>query len=74
MPDTTRTQSHRFQAGDLVMLLDNDPTQGAQPGIYRIVRPLPVTDRGLQYRARRDGDDFDVVLNEAPLTLKSAAD
>lgn len=72
MPDT-RITPHRFKEGDLVLLADNDPTQGARPGIYRIVRALPVTDRGLQYRAKREGDDFDVVVNEAPLTLKAAA-
>lgn len=71
MPNTSRITPHRFALGDLVALVEHDPTQGAQPGVYQIVRPLPVTDRGLQYRARRQGDDFDVVLNESTLTLKT---
>ena len=65
--------AHRFKEGDQVLLVDADPTQGARSGLYRIIRPLPIADRGLQYRARREEDEFDVVLNDAPLTLKAAA-
>ena len=58
---------HRFRVGDRVELLPNRLNNNVRPGIYTIVKALPVTNQGCQYRAKNAMDSHERVLDEAQL-------
>ncbi len=57
---------HKFVAGDRVKLLPAGPSN-VRPGIYTIVRVMPTTNRGYQYRVKNALDNHERVLDEAEL-------
>ncbi len=58
---------HKFHAGDRVALLPDRLNGNVRPGIYMIVRTLPVTSQGCQYRAKNELDKHERVLDEAQI-------
>ena len=58
---------HKFAVGDRVKLLSDKNNMHVSPGIYTIVRVMPVTNQGLQYRAKNMADDHERVLDENEL-------
>lgn len=55
---------HKFAAGDHVVVAANRVNENIRPGLYRIVKTLPVSDNGCQYRAKNAIDTHDRVLHE----------
>jgi hypothetical protein len=58
---------HKFAAGDRVSFMPTKLDTNVRPGIYTIVRTLPVTTEGCQYRVKNSQDSHERVLNEAQL-------
>ncbi len=58
---------HKFAAGDRVSFIPNKLDSNIRPGVYTIVRRLPVTNEGCQYRVKNSQDSHERVLNEAQL-------
>jgi len=58
---------HKFAVGDRVALLSNKTNSNLRPGVYTIVRALPVTSQGCQYRAKNALDTHERVLDEAQI-------
>ncbi len=59
---------HRFSAGDRVAVSPDRSNVNARPGIYTIVRIMPVTGPICQYRVKNALDAHERVLDEAQLT------
>ncbi len=58
---------HKFSAGDRVSFLPGRFDTNVRPGIYTIVRTLPVASQGCQYRVKNVQDDHERVIDEAQL-------
>lgn len=58
---------HKFVIGDRVSLLPDRLNANVRPGIYTIVRVLPETSQGCQYRAKNALDSHERVLDEGQL-------
>jgi len=58
---------YKFAAGDKVALMTNSSNVNVRPGIYTIVRRMPVTGIGCQYRAKSALDNHERVVDEAQL-------
>jgi hypothetical protein len=58
---------HKYAAGDRVTLMPDRVNPNVRPGIYTIVRALPVTNQGCQYRAKSALDSHERVLDEAQI-------
>ncbi len=58
---------HKYAVGDRVVAVASSANQNIRPGVYTIVKALPVTERGCQYRARNALDTHERVLDEALL-------
>jgi len=58
---------YKFAAGDKVALMTNSSNVNVRPGIYTIVRRMPVTQIGYQYRAKSALDNHERVVDEAQL-------
>ena len=58
---------HKFSTGQRVQLLPDRTNTNLRPGIYTIVRIMPVTNQGCQYRAKNAMDSHERVLDEAQL-------
>ncbi len=58
---------HKYSVGDRVTLLPDRLNANARPGVYTIVRTLPVTNQGCQYRAKSALDTHERVLDEVQL-------
>ena len=58
---------HKFAAGDRVAFLPDRYNANVRPGIYTIVRIMPVTNAGCQYRVKNALDSHERVLDEAQL-------
>ncbi len=59
---------HRFNAGDRVSVSPDRTNINARPGVYTIVRTMPVTGPICQYRVKNALDSHERVLDEAQLT------
>lgn len=59
--------THKYTAGDRVSLLPDRHNNNLRPGIYTIVKALPLTSSGLQYRVKNALDNHERVLDEAQL-------
>lgn len=57
----------KFSTGDRVELLPDRNNINVRPGIYTIVRPMPVTNQGFQYRVKNSLDSHERVLDEGQL-------
>ena len=58
---------YKFSAGDKVALMTNSSNVNVHPGIYTIIRRMPVTQLGCQYRAKSALDNHERVVDEAQL-------
>ncbi len=58
---------HKFSAGDRVTLVPDRSNGNVRAGVYTIVRTMPVTSYGCQYRAKSVLDSHERVLDEAQL-------
>lgn len=58
---------HKYAAGDVVELLPSLNNGNGRAIVYTIIRLMPVTGRGCQYRARNATDNYERVLDEAQL-------
>ncbi len=58
---------YKFAAGDKVALTTNSSNINVRPGIYTIIRRLPVSGSGTQYRAKSSLDNHERVVDEAQL-------
>jgi hypothetical protein len=56
---------HKFAVGDRVHLLSHLSTPNLRPGVYTIVRIMPVASHGRQYRVKNSMDNHERVLDEA---------
>jgi hypothetical protein len=59
-----RMLKHKYAAGDRVIAVADRWNENIRPGVYTIVRALPVAGRGCQYRARNALDTHERVLDE----------
>jgi hypothetical protein len=58
---------HKFGAGDRVLALPDAANANVRPGIYTIIKVLPVAGFGCQYRAKNATDTHERVLDEVLL-------
>jgi hypothetical protein len=58
---------HKFAAGDRVALMTNSSNANVRPGVYTIIRRMPVSSQGCQYRAKSALDNHERVVDEAQL-------
>ena len=58
---------HKFSAGDRVMIQADRLDGNLRPGLYTIIRTMPVANRGYQYRAKNALDNHERVLDEAQM-------
>lgn len=58
---------YKYTVGDKVSLMTNSSNINVRPGIYTIVRRLPVSGQGCQYRAKSALDSHERVVDEAHL-------
>lgn len=63
---------HKFAVGDRVEVQLSSINFNVRPGIYTIVRTMPVTNQGCQYRAKNAFDSHERVLDEAQLRAVTA--
>jgi len=63
---------HKFGTGDRVLARPNSENPNLRPGIYTILRVLPLAGRGFQYRAKNVTDTHERVLDEALLRHANA--
>ena len=59
--------AYKFAVGDKVALSTNSSNVNVRPGIYTIVRRMPVTHEGCQYRAKSALDNHERVVDETQL-------
>ncbi len=58
---------HKFATGDRVLATSNGMNPNLRPGVYTIVKALPVAGFGHQYRAKSTLDSHERVIDEASL-------
>ena len=54
----------KYSVGDRVVALTDSRNENIRPGVYTIVRILPVSGRTRQYRAKNAADSHERVLDE----------
>ena len=55
---------HKYAAGDRVIAVTSTLNQNIRPGVYTIIKTLPITGLGCQYRVRNALDPHERVLDE----------
>ncbi len=60
-------EMHKFTVGDRVVVRVSKANWNVRPGIYEIIRALPETSIGRQYRAKNVLDAYERVFDEAQL-------
>ena len=55
---------HKYAVGDRVVAVARTLNQNVRPGVYRIVKALPVTGLVCQYRVKNAHDAHERVLDE----------
>jgi hypothetical protein len=63
---------HKFAIGDRVVARPDSQNGNARPGVYTIVRVMPLAGRGYQYRAKHVVDSHERVLDEVLLRAAEA--
>jgi hypothetical protein len=58
---------HKFAVGDRVSLVTNSSNANMRAGVYTIVRRMPASSQGCQYRAKSALDSHERVVDEAQL-------
>ena len=64
---------HKFVSGDRVDVLPDKLNLHVRPGVYTIVRAMPVTGQGYQYRAKSALDNHERVFDENQLRMLPGA-
>ncbi len=59
--------AHKFSAGDRVQFQPGRFDVNVRPGVYTIVRRMPVTGTSCQYRVKSALDNHERVIDEAQL-------
>ena len=67
IPEGRPLPEYKFTAGDKVALMTNSSNANVRPGIYTIVRRMPASSQGCQYRAKSALDSHERVVDEAQL-------
>jgi hypothetical protein len=62
---------HKFGVGDRVEVLSHLNTPNLRSGIYTVVRIMPMSSQGRQYRVKNAMDSHEKVLNEAQIRLSA---
>ena len=57
----------KFSPGDHVVFLPSMLDRNVRRGLYTVVRALPATNQGVQYRVKHDHDQHERVVDEAQL-------
>ena len=57
----------KFASGDRADVLPDRLNPHVRPGVYTIVRAMPVTGHGCQYRAKNTLDNHERVFDESQL-------
>jgi hypothetical protein len=57
----------KFAVGDHVRVLPDRLNTNLRPGVYTIVKAMPETSQGRQYRAKNVMDNHERVLDESQL-------
>ena len=65
-------QLHKFAIGDRVFAMPDAQNGNLRPGVYTIVRVMPLAGRGYQYRAKNVADSHERVLDETLLRRADA--
>jgi hypothetical protein len=60
----------KFAVGDTVELLPGSQDNNLRGGTFKIVRVMPLTNEGRQYRAKSTVETHERVLNETQLRQK----
>jgi hypothetical protein len=58
---------YKFDAGDKVSLVTNSSNANVRAGVYTILRRMPASSQGCQYRAKSTLDSHERVVDEAQL-------
>jgi hypothetical protein len=58
---------YKFAPGDRVALVTNSSNANVPSGVYTIVRRMPASSQGCQYRAKSAFDSHERVVDEANL-------
>jgi len=58
---------YKFAPGDRVALVTNHSNANVRAGVYTIVRRMPFSSQGYQYRAKSALDTHERVVDEAQL-------
>ena len=58
---------HKYAAGDRVVAVAGSANQNVRPGVYTIVKTLPIAGWGCQYRVKNALDPHERVLDEGVL-------
>ena len=58
---------HKYAVGAQVTLQANPANPNVRPGVYTIVRVMPLTMNGHQYRAKHAIDNHERVLDEVEI-------
>jgi hypothetical protein len=67
LPKEHSLDDYKFTVGDKVALMTNSSNVNVRPGIYTIVRRMPASSQGCQYRAKSALDNHERVVDEAQL-------
>jgi hypothetical protein len=59
--------SRRFAAGDRVVIVSGESNMHKRPGIYTVVRVMPLSGTGFQYRVKTALDTHERVVDECEL-------
>lgn len=59
---------HKFRTGDRVRVRPDPANGNSAAGLYTIIKQLPLSSRGVQYRAKGATDTYERVLDEGLLT------
>jgi hypothetical protein len=65
--EVRRLTDYKFAVGDKVALMTNSSNVNVRSGIYTIVRRMPLTSQGCQYRAKNALDNHERVVDEVQL-------
>jgi len=58
---------YKFAVGDKVALVTNSSNANVRAGVYTILRRMPASSQGCQYRAKSTFDNHERVVDEAQL-------
>ncbi len=58
---------YKFAVGDRVALVTNSSNANVRSGVYTIVRRMPASSQGCQYRAKSALDSHERVVDEVQL-------